>query len=512
MIDCYAQHHSDCLLETANDLTSQIKVANFHKKGAAPMNISETNYSSGFLDQLASIVGRNAVISEEADTEKYLIDQRRAYKGKTIAVVRPANTNEVSKIVALCAKNSTPIVPQGGNTGLCGGATPDETGDSLVINLSRMNNIREIDARNYTITVDAGVILKNIQKAASKADRLFPLSLGAEGSCQIGGNLSTNAGGTGVLRYGTMRELVFGLECVMPNGEIWNGMTALRKDNTGYDLKHLFMGAEGTLGIITGAILKLFPKPKDIQTAFVAIRDTDAAIDLLTRARTGSDDRVTAFEWIARRGLDFTIKNVQNTRDPLGSKYSEYLLIELSSGHPDNDLRTTLEELLERAMEDGLIHNAALAENKSQAEDFWRLREAIPEAQMLEGPTIKHDISVPISNVPIFLSKAKTAVEKEIPGILVCAFGHIGDGNVHYNLTAPRHIGAKKFFDHTEIINRVVHDIAVSLGGSISAEHGIGVSKRQELNYYKNPQALEIMRSLKSAIDPLGIMNPGKVL
>ncbi|MBB42360.1 MAG: hydroxyacid dehydrogenase [Rhodospirillaceae bacterium] len=476
------------------------------------MNISETNYSSGFLNQLVSIVGSKAVITEEADTEQYLIDQRRAYKGRTIAVVRPANTNEVSKITKLCAKSSTPIVPQGGNTGLCGGATPDDTGDSLVVNLSRMNNIRKIDALNYTITVDAGVILENIQKAADKADRLFPLSLGAEGSCQIGGNLSTNAGGTGVLRYGAMRELVFGLECVMPDGEVWDGMTALRKDNTGYDLKHLFMGAEGTLGIITGAVLKLFPKPKDIQTAFVAIRDPDAALELLARARTNSDDRVTAFEWISRRGIDFTIKNIPNIRDPLATKYSEYLLIELSSGHPDNDLRTTLEELLNIAMVDGLVHDAALAENKGQAQDFWRLREAIPEAQMLEGATIKHDISVPISNVPLFLSRAKKAVEKEIPEIVICAFGHIGDGNIHYNLTAPKHIESKSFFDHTEIINRVVHDIAVGLGGSISAEHGIGVSKRRELYHYKHPIALEIMRSVKLAIDPNGIMNPGKVL
>jgi len=476
------------------------------------MDGNQIQTPSDFLKRLEAIVGKSGLLTEAADTEPYLIDQRRAYRGATVAVVRPASTEAVSKVVALCAETGTPIVPQGGNTGLCGGATPDDSGNSVLLSLSRMNKVRGIDPLNYTITVDAGVILADIQQAADEADRLFPLSLGAEGSCRIGGNLSTNAGGTGVLRYGTTRELVLGLEFVLPDGRIWDGMTALRKDNTGYDLKHLFMGAEGTLGIITGAVLKLFPKPKDVQTAFVAIRDCEAAIELLARARTASDDRVTAFEWIARRGLDFVLKHIPDTRDPLETEYAEYLLIELTSGHADGGLRDTLENILGEAMEDGLVLDAALAESEGQSRDFWRLRETIPEAQMVEGASIKHDISVPVSSVPEFLNKAGAAIEAEVPGIRVCAFGHVGDGNVHYNVTVPVDMEADAFFGQLEAINRTVHDEAVALNGSISAEHGIGMSKRLELAHYKNSEALDVMRTLKAALDPQGIMNPGKVL
>ncbi|MEK9684385.1 MAG: FAD-binding oxidoreductase, partial [Rhodospirillaceae bacterium] len=370
---------------------------------------------SDFLKSIEKIVGRSGLLIDSRDTAPYLIDQKKEYNGRAVAIVKPKTTEELSKVVSLCSEKRIPIVPQGGNTGLCGGATPDNSGKAIVISLSRMNKIRAIDPLNYTITVDAGVILADIQKAADDADRLFPLSLGAEGSCQIGGNLATNAGGTGVLRYGTTRELALGLEFVMPNGKIWDGMTALRKDNTGYDLKHLFMGSEGTLGIITGAVLKLFPKPKDIQTAFVAIRDSNAAIDLLARARSISDDRVTAFEWIARLGLDFVLKHIPDTRDPLSEKYSEYLLIEMASGHSDGNLRENFENILGKAMEDGLILDAVLAESEAQAKDFWRLRETIPEAQMTEGATIKHDISVPVSKVPEFLRAAESAIKKELP-------------------------------------------------------------------------------------------------
>jgi FAD/FMN-containing dehydrogenase len=467
---------------------------------------------SDLLKSIEKIVGRSGLLIDSKDTAPYLIDQKKEYNGRAVAIVKPKTTEELSKVVSLCSEKRIPIVPQGGNTGLCGGATPDNSGKAIVISLSRMNTIRAIDPLNYTITVDAGVILADIQKAADDADRLFPLSLGAEGSCQIGGNLATNAGGTGVLRYGTTRELALGLEFVMPNGKIWNGMTALRKDNTGYDLKHLFMGSEGTLGIITGAVLKLFPKPKDIQTAFVAIRDSNAAIDLLARARSISDDRVTAFEWIARRGLDFVLKHIPDTRDPLSEKYSEYLLIEMASGHSDGNLRENFENILGKAMEDGLILDAVLAESEAQAKDFWRLRETIPEAQMTEGATIKHDISVPVSKVPEFLRAADSAIKKELPDIRICAFGHVGDGNVHYNVTTPENMDREAFFSRVAIINRTVHDEAVSLGGSISAEHGIGVSKRQELTHYKSVQEIEIMRTLKAALDPQGIMNPGKVL
>lgn len=467
---------------------------------------------SEIIATIERVVGSTGIITSEEDLKPYLIDQKKAYEGQAIAVVRPSSTEEVSKVVKLCAENQIPIVPQGGNTGLCGGATPDSSGRTIVLNLSRMNKIRDIDPLNYTITVDAGVILAEIQNAADESDRLFPLSLGAEGSCQIGGNLSTNAGGTGVLRYGTTRELVLGLEFVLPDGRIWDGMTALRKDNTGYDLKNLFMGAEGTLGIITGAVLKLFPKPKDVQTAFIAIRDSEAAIDLLAKTRQMSDDRLTAFEWMARQGLEFVFKNIPDTREPLQENYREYILIELTSGHSDSGLRETLETILSDAIEDGLVLDAVLAESSSQAQDFWHLRETIPEGQMIEGATIKHDISVPVSSVPKFLKNAEAAINQLIPEIRICAFGHLGDGNIHYNLTTPKAVSPKTFFDKLEDINRTIHDEAVALGGSISAEHGIGMSKRLELMHYKSANALDIMRGIKQALDPQSIMNPGKVL
>ena len=464
------------------------------------------------LQQLKDAVGLNGYLEGDADTEAYAVDARELYQGKTALVLRPATTEEVSTVVKICASAGIALTPQGGNTGYCGGATPDETGNQIVLSLARMNNICHVDALNYTITAEAGCILTAIQDAAEEADRLFPLSLGAEGSCQIGGNLSTNAGGTGVLRYGTTRELVLGLEFVLPDGRIWDGMTALRKDNTGYDLKNLFMGAEGTLGIITGAVLKLFPKPKDVQTAFIAIRDSEAAIDLLAKARRMSDDRLTAFEWMARQGLEFVFKNIPDTREPLQENYREYILIELTSGHSDSGLRETLETIMGNTIEDGLVLDAALAESRGQAQDFWRLRETIPEGQMIEGATIKHDISVPVSSVPKFLKNAEAAINQLIPEIRICAFGHLGDGNIHYNLTTPKAVSPKTFFDKLEDINRTIHDEAVALGGSISAEHGIGMSKRLELMHYKSANALDIMRGIKQALDPQSIMNPGKVL
>lgn len=464
------------------------------------------------LRRLEEIVGPAGMVLDENDQEPYLIDQRRAYHGDCAAIVRPASTEEVSKIVALCAETGTALVPQGGNTGLCGGATPETGSNAVLISLTRMNRIRDIDPLNYTITAEAGVILAELQQAADEADRLFPLSLGAEGTARIGGNLSTNAGGTGVLRYGTARDLTLGLEVVLPDGRIWEGLTRLRKDNTGYDLKHLFMGAEGTLGIITAAVLKLFPKPRDVQTAFVAVKDCESAIELLSKARTASDDRVTAFEWIARRGLSFVLDHIPDTRDPLDHVYDEYLLIELTSGHNDGGLRETLENILGEALESGAVLDAALAESEGQARDFWRLRETIPEAQMTEGASIKHDISVAVSLVPEFLEKAGKSVTDLVPGIRICAFGHVGDGNVHYNVTQPVDSDGDAFLAQYEEINRAVHDVAVALGGSISAEHGIGKLKRHELDHYKSPIALDVMRQIKNAIDPQGIMNPGKVI
>jgi D-lactate dehydrogenase (cytochrome) len=471
--------------------------------------------SQNVLDRIAQVVGDKGVITDAADMAPYVIDQRKSYQGLTPMVVRPATTAEVADVVRICNETGTPIVPQGGNTGLVGAATPHADGSEILLSLTRLNRVRGVDALNYTLCVEAGVILADVQKAAEEADRLFPLSLGGEGSARIGGNLSTNAGGTGVLRYGPARDLVLGLEVVLPDGRIWDGLTALRKDNTGYDLKQLFIGAEGTLGIITAAVLKLYPLPRDVQTAFVAVRDAGAALEMLVRAREMSDDNVATFEWMRRLCLDFVLRHIPDTRDPFETRYDEYLLVELSSGHSDGGLRETFETVLGEAIESGLAHDAVIAESTAQAADFWRLRETIPDAQPFEGASIKHDVAVPVSGVPDFLARAGAALESAVPGIRFCAFGHLGDGNIHYNLSPPE--GATKeadaaFAARRDEINRMVHDIAVGMRGSISAEHGIGQLKREELKRYKDPVALDLMQSLKSALDPKNIMNPGKVL
>jgi len=468
--------------------------------------------SSDILDRIAAVVGDKGLITDPAEIAPYVIDQRKYYEGRTPMIVRPVTTEEVAAVVAICAETGTPIVPQGGNTGLCGAATPHDDGSEIVLSLTRMNAVRNIDALNYTMTVEAGVILADIQKAAEEVDRLFPLSLGAEGTARIGGNLSTNAGGTGVLKYGNARDLVLGLEVVLPDGRVWDGLSSLRKDNTGYDLKQLFVGAEGTLGIITAAVLKLYPRPRDVQTAFVAVRDCTAAIELLARARTASGDRVATFEWMARTGIAFVLEHIPGTRDPLSQEWPEYLLIEVSSGHDDGSLRDSLEEILTDAMERGEVLDATIAESRAQAKDFWKLRETIPEAQQIAGRGIKHDISIPVSAAPEFLDRANRAVAAAVSGVKICAFGHIGDGNVHYNLNQPPDADGNAFMAHQPELNRIVHDIATDLRGSISAEHGIGILKREELQHYKSPVALDLMRSIKQALDPNGIMNPGKVL
>ncbi len=476
------------------------------------MNPSAKPVPHDVLDRIAQVVGDKGVITDPADMAPYLVDQRDSYHGLTPMVVRPAATAEVAEVVRICDESGTPVVPQGGNTGLVGAATPHDDGSEILLSLTRMNRVREVDALDYTLCAEAGVILADVQKAAAEADRLFPLSLGGEGSARIGGNLSTNAGGTGVLRYGPARDLVLGLEVVLPDGRIWDGLTRLRKDNTGYDLKHLFIGAEGTLGVITAAVLKLFPPIGDVQTAFVAVRDSAAAAELLARARTLSDDNVTAFEWMKRLCLDFVLRHIPDTRDPFRVRYDEYLLVELSSGRSDGGLRETLETVLAEAMDGGLVLDAVIAESRAQAADFWRLRETIPDAQPFEGASIKHDVAVPVSGVPEFLARADRALAAAVPGIRLCTFGHLGDGNVHYNLSPPEGAADDGFAARREEINRIVHDIAVAMRGSISAEHGIGQLKREELKRYKDPVALDLMRSLKSALDPNNIMNPGKVL
>ena len=472
----------------------------------------EAKLQTALRERLTEIVGAAGVLTEPADMAPFLVDERARYRGATPAVVRPSTTEEVARVVALCAAEKIPIVPQGGNTGLCGGATPHASGRELVVSLARLNRVREVDPLNYTITVEAGVILADVQKAAAEADRLFPLSLGGEGTARIGGNLSTNAGGTGVLRYGNARDLALGLEVVLPDGRVWDGLSALRKDNTGYDLKHLFIGAEGTLGIITAAVLKLFPRPHAVETALVALDDPAAAVALLARARAATGDRVTAFELILRLPFELVLAEIPGTRDPFAGRHPCYVLAELSAGAGEDDVRGQMESLLAGAMEDGLVRDAVIAGSGAQAADFWKLRETIPEAQKQDGASIKHDISVPVSRIPGFMEEAAAAAEAAVDGVRVCAFGHVGDGNLHFNMNQPVGGDPAAFLEREDELNTIVHDAASRHGGSISAEHGIGQLKREALIHYKPAIAIELMRRIKAALDPDNLMNPGKVL
>ena len=472
----------------------------------------EAKLQSALRQRLTEIVGAGGLLTDPLDMAPFLVDERGLYRGATPAVVRPSTTDEVARVVALCASEKIPIVPQGGNTGLCGGATPDASGGELVVSLARLNRVREVDPLNYTITVEAGVILADVQKAAAEADRLFPLSLGGEGTARIGGNLSTNAGGTGVLRYGNARDLALGLEVVLPDGRIWDGLSALRKDNTGYDLKHLFIGAEGTLGIITAAVLKLFPRPHAIETALVALDDPAAAVALLARARAATGDRVTAFELILRLPFELVLAGIGGARDPFAQRHPCYVLAELSAGAGEDDARARMESLLAAAMEDGLVRDAVIAESGAQAADFWKLRETIPEAQKQDGASIKHDISVPVSRIAVFMEQAAAAAEAAVEGVRVCAFGHVGDGNLHFNMSQPVGGDPAAFLEREGELNAIVHDTASRHGGSISAEHGIGQLKREALIRYKPGVAIDLMRRIKAALDPDNLMNPGKVL
>ncbi|HSN21306.1 MAG TPA: FAD-binding oxidoreductase, partial [Usitatibacter sp.] len=404
------------------------------------------------------------------------------------------------------------MVPQGGNTSLCGASVPDRSGTQVVVNLSRMNRVRAVDTGNNTMTVEAGCVLASLQQEADRHGRLFPLSLGSEGSCEIGGNLSTNAGGTAVLRYGNTRELVLGLEVVLPDGRVWNGLRGLRKDNTGYDLKHLFVGAEGTLGIITAAVVKLFPKPSAQATAFVAVESPAAAVALLGKLREACGERITGYELIARVCVDLVLARMPGTRDPLGERHPWYVLVELSDSGEGAALRAMLQQALEDAAGEGLALDAALAASEAQRAALWKIREDISEAQKLDGPSVKHDVSVPVSRVPEFIERADAALEKRFPGIRIVAFGHVGDGNVHYNCGKAERQAAEAFFAEAPEVNHVVYDIVTSLGGSISAEHGLGALKRDEIKRYKDALELELMRSIKRTLDPRGLMNPGKVL
>ncbi|MSO71502.1 MAG: FAD-binding oxidoreductase [Alphaproteobacteria bacterium] len=459
---------------------------------------------AGLIEKLVSVVGVAHVVTDAQALAPYLAEPRGLFHGSTPALVCPGNTEETAAIVRLCVAAGVAIVPQGGNTGLVGGSAPD---GAVLLNLERMNRIRALDPIGNTLIVEAGCVLATAQRAADAAQRLFPLSLGAEGSCQIGGNLSTNAGGLAVLRYGTMRDLTLGIEAVLPDGSVWNGLKALRKDNTGYDLKQLLIGGEGTLGVITAAVLKLFPAPAVTQTALIGLARPQDAIALLARARIASADTLVAFELISRRALDFALRHIAGTLDPLGAPHAWYVLAERHASAPG--LESAFEDMLAGALGEGAIADAALAQSGAQRASFWKLREAIVSAQRFEGASIKNDVSVPVAAVPEFLARAEAAVAALCPGIRVVAFGHVGDGNIHFNLTQPEGVERQAYLDRWWELAGAVDEVVQALGGSFSAEHGIGRLKRRELARFKSPVELALMRRVKSAFDPLGLMNPG---
>ncbi|HEY1433088.1 MAG TPA: FAD-binding oxidoreductase [Stellaceae bacterium] len=463
------------------------------------------------LGRIKEAVGPRGWIADPAEQEPYLTEARRLWHGATRLVVRPASTEEVAAVVRICAEAKLPIVPQGGNTGLVGGGVPPEDGRNIVLALGRMHRIRAIDPVNFTMTVEAGCVLAHLHEAAAAVDRLFPLSLGAEGSCQIGGNLSTNAGGIAVLRYGNTRELVLGVEVVLPDGQIWDGLRGLRKDNTGYDLKQLFIGGEGTLGIITAATLKLFPKPREIETAFLALSRVENVMGLFARARAATADQLTAFELIPRAALDLALEHIPGTIDPLAEPYPWYVLLEMASSETESGLRKLLERLLETALEEDLVADGVIAESGQQAKQLWQIREAIVEAQLYSG-SIKHDVSVPVSRVAEFILRATAGVTERLPGIRPMAFGHVGDGNIHFNLTQPEGADTAAYLARWQEFNDIVHGVVRELRGSISAEHGVGRLKRDEITHYKSPIEIELMRRVKRALDPGNIMNPGKLV
>src|SRR3954465_7385999 len=455
------------------------------------------------IEKLRDIVGAANVLTAPQDTRPYFTDWRRQYSGSAECVVRPASPAEVAAVVRLCAQAGVAIVPQGGNTGLSGGSVPTGQAREVVLALGRMNRIRELDRLNDTITVEAGCVLGNIQRAADDAGRLFPLSLAAEGSCQIGGNLSTNAGGVNVLRYGSARDQVLGLEVVLPDGRVWDGLRGLRKDNTGYDLKQLFLGAEGTLGIITPPVLRLHPKPTATSTAWIALERAQGAIELLAFLHERLSERPSAFELLSRKCREAVLAFAPGTQDPLATPHPWYVLVEIADSGEERTLREQVEKALVDAAEGGAIADAALAQSGEQARALWRIRETVPEAQFTN---VKHDISVPISKVAEFIERADARLAVRFPDVRVYAFGHVGDGNVHYN------VGPEQLVAERSAVNRIVYDTVAELGGSISAEHGLGQLKREEIRSHKSALELELMRTLKRALDPSGLFNPGKVL
>ncbi|MGA8708970.1 MAG: FAD-binding oxidoreductase [Steroidobacteraceae bacterium] len=462
-------------------------------------------------DQLRALLGADAVLTAAADTAAFEIDHRKLYRGRALAVVQPGTVEQVSAVVRWCNEHRIGLVPQGGNTGYCGGATPDESGHQLVLSLRRLNRIRELDAENYSMTVEAGCVLAQIQQAAESADRFFPLSLGSEGSCQIGGNLSTNAGGLNVVRYGMTRDLVLGIEAVLADGGVLSGLKSLRKDNTGYDLRALLIGAEGTLGVITAATLKLWPRMRNSATALLGIESPADALALLGALRTAASEFLSSFELMPRIAIELAARYVEGVRDPFDASYPWYLLCELTASGSE-DLEALLQQTLASAMERSWVRDATLASSERVRAEFWFLREHIPEAQRRAGSSLKHDISVPVASLPEFINEASAWVRQHVPeGVLVC-YGHAGDGNLHFNISQVGNGGSAAFMAREPDIRRAIHDLVARYHGSFSAEHGIGRLKRQELERYAPAAALAAMRAIKQALDPKGILNPGKLL
>src|SRR5215468_6855982 len=465
--------------------------------------------SPDLLPRFAAVVGEKYAITDPAALEPFLVEGRGLYHGRSSMLLRPGSVSEVQAILKLANETKTPLVPQGGNTGLVGGQIPFD--GELILSLTRLDRIREVDPASNAMTCEAGVVLAKAQEAAAAVDRLFPLSLGAEGTCTIGGNLSTNAGGTGAVAYGIARDLVLGLEVVLADGQIMNLLSKLKKNNTGYDLRHIFIGAEGTLGVITAAVLKLFPRPRAIETAFVGVPSPSDAVKLLNLAQACIGGTVTSFELIVRDVVEFALKHAQGVRDPLTSKHPWYVLMEVTSQHGDG-LRENLEQTLADASKQGLLQDAAVAASIDQARAFWHMRHVLPEAQKPEGGSIKADVSVPVASVPQFLEEASAAAKAIIPGCRPVPFGHLGDGNVHFNVSQPIGASTARFLARWGEVNDAVNKIVLKYNGSISAEHGIGKLKRDSLPKVKDPVALELMRGLKRMLDPNGILNPGKLL
>ena len=466
---------------------------------------------SGLPDRLQALLGPSGLLSAPADLAPHLTDWRGLYRGRAPFLLRPASTADLAEAVRLCAAAGAALVPQGGNTSMVGGATPDESGLQIPVSLVRLNRVRDVDPVDMTMTVEAGLVLKAAQDAAAAAGCLFPLSLGGEGSATVGGVLSTNAGGNTTVRYGNARDLVLGLEAVLPDGRVWNGLRRLRKDNTGYALRHLFVGAEGTLGFITAAVLRLFPRARESEVAFCAVASEDAALSLFRRFRDRDEGAVRAFEYMSGAGVDLVVRHIAGAALPLAGRADHYVLVDLASSRPEAGLRGIIEAVLEEALEAEEVLDAAIGGSEAQRAALWRLREEHPEAQRLAGASVKNDVSVPVSKTPELMRRCSDALRALVPGSVPVPFGHLGDGNIHMNLSQPAGMDPAAFLDRSHAIMDAVNDVVRDLGGSPSAEHGIGRLKADMLEAWRGGPELDLMRRIKAAIDPAGTMNPGKL-